>query len=66
LIIEDDGASAVLLADLLGEAFQVSIAPNGTEGPSSARKAPPDLILLDVVMDPPDGYAVCRELKADS
>jgi diguanylate cyclase (GGDEF)-like protein len=65
LIIEDDGLSAALLAELLGEDFRVSIAPNGTEGLSSARKAPPDLILLDVVMDPPDGYAVCWELKAD-
>jgi len=38
---------------------------NGTEALEAALAAPPDLILLDIMMPGIDGYEVCRRLKAD-
>ena len=43
----------------------VLIASNGPQGIAIARAEDPDVILLDIVMPGMDGYAVCRQLKAD-
>lgn len=40
-------------------------ATNGVEVVEAARRELPDLILLDVTMPGLDGYAACRELRAD-
>jgi putative two-component system response regulator len=40
-------------------------AGSGAAGIELARKAPPDVILVDVMMPEMDGYEVCRRLKAD-
>ncbi len=39
---------------------------DGNEGIALARQVKPDVILLDVEMPAPDGFEVCRRLKADS
>ena len=41
------------------------MAPSGQVALNVAAQAPPDLILLDVVMPEMDGYEVCRRLKRD-
>jgi diguanylate cyclase (GGDEF)-like protein/PAS domain S-box-containing protein len=41
-------------------------AADGTAGLELARARMPDLILLDVDMPDPDGFEVCRRLKADT
>jgi DNA-binding response OmpR family regulator len=43
--------------------FQVQCASNGFEALEIARREPPDLILLDVMMDGLDGLSVCQQLK---
>ena len=38
---------------------------DGRVGLELARAHDPDVILLDIIMPGMDGYAVCRQLKAD-
>ncbi len=45
--------------------FEVIAANNGPRALALVRNRKPDLILLDIMMPDMDGYAVCREFKAD-
>lgn len=66
LVIEDDEIVArTIERSLRGEAFRTSLASSGVEGLKSARRLPPDLVILDIIMPGMDGYAVCRELRGD-
>jgi DNA-binding NtrC family response regulator len=66
LIIDDTAANIGLLtAALEPRGYEILAAPGGEAGLKVAGKARPDLILLDVVMPGRDGFAICRELKAD-
>jgi len=66
LLIEDDTmVSRTIERSLRGEEFKIAIAMDGIEGLKSARKRPPDLVILDIMMPGMDGYAVCRELRTD-
>jgi len=66
LIIDDTPANIDLLtAALEPSGFEILAAPGGEAGLKIAAKALPDLILLDVMMPGRDGFAICRELKAD-
>ncbi|NVM77889.1 diguanylate cyclase (GGDEF)-like protein [Duganella sp. SG902] len=64
LIIDDEPANLATLRAILGEDHPLAFARNGAEGLAAARKHHPVLILLDVQMPDMDGYAVCRQLKA--
>ena len=66
LIVDDTPANLRLLADILSKAgYLVRPARDGETAVRSAQSAPPDLILLDIVMPHLDGYDVCQQLKAD-
>lgn len=66
LVIEDDEIVAKTIERCLrGGEFHVSIANSGVEGLQLARRNPPDMVILDVIMPGMDGYAVCREMRAD-
>jgi DNA-binding response OmpR family regulator len=66
LVIEDDEIVAhVIERSLRGEEFKVTIANSGVEGLKLARRAVPDLVILDVIMPGMDGYTVCREMRND-
>ncbi len=45
--------------------YDVAAAYGGIEGLQKAKTENPDLIVLDVMMPDKDGYAVCKEMKAD-
>ena len=65
-VVEDDEiVSRTIDRCLRGDEFHVTVANSGVEGFQSARRRPPDLIILDVIMPGMDGYAVCREVRAD-
>lgn len=67
LIIEDDDlVSRTVERSLNNGEYQISLADNGLEGLNLARKSPPDLIILDVIMPEMDGYEVCRAMRADA
>ena len=67
LVAEDDPASRELLVEVLeGLGYQVVEACDGAEALEKAVEARPDLILLDIQMPRLDGFAVVRQLRADS
>ena len=43
----------------------VTVAADGEEALDLIRQAPPDLVILDVLMPRVDGWEVAKELKAD-
>ncbi|NER35155.1 MAG: response regulator [Oscillatoria sp. SIO1A7] len=66
LVVDDTPANLRLLVGLLTEkGYKVRATPNGKLALSGVRLAPPDLILLDIMMPEIDGYEVCANLKAD-
>ena len=66
LIIEDEPDIRDLLAfHLEREGYAVTRSSNGAEGLRLARGAPPDLILLDLMLPEMDGLEVCRRLRQD-
>ncbi len=65
LIADDSPALAKLLAELLGDEYEILIAPDGEGAIAMANDQRPDLILLDVMMPGVDGFEVCRQLKAE-
>jgi diguanylate cyclase (GGDEF)-like protein len=67
LLIDDAQMIHALVAvRLAGEQIEMINAYDGQEGLRMARELQPDLILLDVEMPHPDGFEVCRRLKADA
>ena len=66
LIVDDQPSNIQVLAHLLQGDYHIQVATGGEKALELAHKEPqPDLILLDVIMPNPDGYEVCRRLKAD-
>lgn len=67
LIIDDDRDLLMLVRRTLEftAGWEVVTAGSGAGGIELARGAPPDVILVDVMMPEMDGYEVCRRLKAD-
>jgi two-component system response regulator BaeR len=67
LIVEDEPKLATLLADYLKAAsYQTQIIGDGRDVVAAVRAAPPDLILLDLMLPGRDGLDVCRELRTFS
>jgi two-component system alkaline phosphatase synthesis response regulator PhoP/two-component system response regulator RpaA len=66
LLVEDDNIVArTIERSLRGHEFRVTIASSGIEGLKIARRQTFDLVILDIIMPGMDGYAVCREMRAD-
>lgn len=66
LSIEDDIAMGQFLkAVFTSHGFAVELAADGREGLALARRHPPDLIILDLLMPYKNGFEVLRELRAD-
>ena len=64
LVVDDVPENVRLLEALLtSRGYQVIAANDGASALELVASARPDLVLLDVMMPPPDGYAVCRELR---
>ena len=53
----------LLEAVLEAHGYDVVSATSGDAALDLARSAHPDLVLLDVMMPPPDGLAVCKRLR---
>jgi two-component system response regulator MprA len=65
LVVDDDFAVRESLDRALrANGFDVALANDGTEALAKAVAAPPDAIVLDVLMPRLDGFAVCRSLRS--
>lgn len=66
LLVVDDIPENIheLLEALRGE-YRIMVARNGVKALEAIQgSAPPDLVLLDIIMPEMDGYEVCRRIKA--
>ena len=67
LVVDDQSMNVDILSTRLTlEGYEVLTATSGVEAIAVAKDRRPDLILLDVIMPDPDGFEVCRRLKADT
>ena len=65
-MVEDDATIASMYRIRLHAAgYEVEIAPSGENGVESALEAPPDVVLLDIMLPGIDGIEVLRRLRAD-
>jgi len=64
LVVDDTPMNIKLLGDLLtAKGYSVATAANGEQALAAIAAAPPDLVLLDVMMPGLSGYDVCRRIR---
>jgi two-component system OmpR family response regulator len=64
--VDDEAPITELLSTALRYmGYEVATAGTGTAALESASKAPPDVVVLDVMLPDIDGFEVCRRLRAD-
>ena len=67
LVVDDKEENNYLLTALLrGNGYEVAVARNGAEALDDARRAPPGLVVSDLLMPVMDGYTLLRHWKADA
>src|SRR3954447_13845554 len=66
LVVEDERTIAdAIAARLRAEGFLVEVAGDGPTTVDAARRTPPDVIVLDVMLPGFDGLEVCRRIQAE-
>ncbi|ACK70664.1 two component transcriptional regulator, winged helix family [Gloeothece citriformis PCC 7424] len=64
LVVEDEGKLAQFIElELKYEGYQVTVAPDGLSGLTTARESNPDLILLDWMLPGISGLEICKRLR---
>jgi len=67
LVVEDEPALAALVADYLRAAgWNARVLHDGAAALAEIRRAPPDLVVLDLMLPGLDGLSLCRALRAFS
>ncbi len=67
LLVDDENDILDLLEyEFKGAGFVPSTATDGLIALDKARRFPPDLVVLDIMMPRMDGYEVCRALRGDA
>ena len=67
LLVEDETTLAEALRyNLEREGYSVIIATDGMQGLDQARRAQPDMIVLDIMLPLLDGFSVCRIIRQES
>jgi DNA-binding response OmpR family regulator len=64
LVVDDEPSLTRVVAGYLEhEGFVVTTAPDGEQALAAARRDPPDVVVLDVMLPGIDGIEVCRQLR---
>ena len=68
LIVDDENRNIQLLLNILkqNKNYNLIYAVNGQQALDRVKEHNFDIILLDIMMDPMDGYEVCKMIKKDS
>jgi DNA-binding response OmpR family regulator len=67
LVVDDEPQATKLLEMLLSSRGYETVAVNeSSTAIKVARESEPDLIILDLMMPEPDGFKVCRMLRAEA
>lgn len=65
LLVEDDvGMAEMLSASLRQQGYAVDHADNGEDALWKAAECDYDAVVLDAMIPPPDGFEVCRQMRA--
>src|SRR5512138_3905496 len=66
LVVDDERDLVEILAfNLRREQYEVAVAYDGESALAAARRSPPDLVILDLMLPGLGGLEVCRRLRAD-
>lgn len=67
ILIVDDEPDILQLLEmrLRANGFEVVTGSSGEQALQKVKQEGPDLIVMDVLMPPPNGYQTCRQLKDD-
>jgi len=64
LVVDDsDQLVGLIGAWLEDEGYLVETATSGSRAIAAAASVPPDVVLLDLILPPPDGFALCDLLQ---
>ncbi len=67
LVVDDSPDNCFLIQTILQDAeYQVEVADSGPVALTKLEEAPPDLVLLDVMMPGMDGYEVTRRMRQNA
>src|SRR5258706_14962831 len=67
LLVDDNPANLDLLTRVLEpQGYRILVAQSGEAAIALARRAPPGLVLLDIMLPGMDGYETCRGLKSQA
>lgn len=66
MVVEDDVAASIFIAEVLKMAgYEAIVVNDSSKAMDIANSVLPGAILLDLMMPPPDGFKLCRMLRAD-
>lgn len=66
MVVEDDVAASTFIAEVLKMAgYEAVVVNDSSKAMEIANSTRPRAILLDLMMPPPDGFKLCRMLRAD-
>lgn len=66
MVVEDDEAASIFIAEVLKlEGYEPIVVNDSSQAMEVAHSTLPQCFLLDLMMPPPDGFQLCRMLRAD-
>lgn len=66
MVVEDDVAASTFIAEVLKmEGYEPVVVNDSSKAMEIAASTLPQAFLLDLMMPPPDGFKLCRMLRAD-
>ena len=66
LVVDDDSDVVALMAEVLGESYEIQTAADGQAGYEKALQIRPDIVITDIMMPKMHGYELCQRLKSAS
>jgi DNA-binding response OmpR family regulator len=66
MVVEDDEGASLFIAEVLKmEGYEPIVVNESSKAIEVAESTLPHAVLLDLMMPPPDGFKVCRMLRAN-